>query len=188
MRFKPDARLIAAETPIVELGGPLLEVDTWLGYRRYLLDDWSMNDGVSGLRPMKEIEVGGENCFDMAWCHYAKTNLTGKQFNGEIKNVTYHENSPALLPTDDSADTKRRSCVVLYQTPIVHIDKKSRGRGIPDEDKICFDNLQTKSRVCRNRQDIASRALCKYFKLKLQTLDTIGKKSGLGTVYELFNV
>ena len=58
-------------------------------------------------------------------CHLAKNNYTGKQLPGPFKAVNYQDWHPTLSLTDDSkSGAKGRSCVVLYQTPIVHISGK----------------------------------------------------------------
>jgi len=56
LRYQTDARIIAAEVPIVEVQAPLLEVDTWLQYRDMMFNNPSV---------MNDIRLGGENCFDM---------------------------------------------------------------------------------------------------------------------------
>jgi len=56
LRYQTDARIIAAEVPIVEVQAPLLEVETWLQYRDMMFNNPSV---------MNDIRLGGENCFDM---------------------------------------------------------------------------------------------------------------------------
>jgi len=56
LRYQTDARIIAAEVPIVEVQAPLLEVETWLQYRDIMFNNPSV---------MNDIRLGGENCFDM---------------------------------------------------------------------------------------------------------------------------
>ncbi|KAL7535701.1 hypothetical protein ACHAXR_006675 [Thalassiosira sp. AJA248-18] len=154
LRFKEDSRLIAAEVPILEVQSPLLEVETWLGFRNFLVHD---------PEPMEQMADGAEQCFDMGWCHYAKNNLTGVQSHGPISNLGYHDYSPTLSLTGDSH--KGRGCVVLYQTPIVHISRMSRVT------------------ATTGRFGIAQALLCRYFRLKVGVIG----KMGLKTVYELFN-
>ena len=154
LRHKSDSRLVAAAVPILEVQSPLLEVDTWIGYRNFLAND---------PEPMEQFEVGGEQCFDMAWCHYAMNKLEGQQQNGKISVVGYHDWSPTLDLSGKDPNQQGRGCVVLYQTPIVHISKYTI--------------------VTSGRFQIASLLLCRYFRLKL---GAVGKQ-GLKTVYDVFN-
>ena len=110
---------------------------------------------------MERFEDGGEQCFDMA-----KNNMTGIQGNVGITWIGYNENSPTLSLTDNSnTGMKGRACVVLNQTPIVHISKFSR-------------------MVALDRDfEIATLLLCRYFRLKFRVVG----RGGLKTVYELFN-
>lgn len=159
LRYNPDSRLLAGEVPILEVQSPLLEVGTWLRYRTHLVND---------PEPMVELAVGGEQCFDMAWCHLAKNNLTGVQSNGKVTKVAYHnwQRAIPLSESDVDADMRGRGCVVLYQTPIVHISKYARA-----------GNFKSPRFV------FAQSHLCRYFRLKLGAVG----KGGLKTVYELFN-
>lgn len=156
LRYNPDARLMAAEVPILEVQAPLVEVPTWLAYRDFLAND---------PKPMARFEVGGEQCFDMAWCHHAKNNMTGIQGDPPIKNIGYHSQSPELSP-GDNGDARGRACMVLYQTPILHVSRYSR-----------------KSHIARHDFNVASQLLCRYFRLDL---GVVGKQ-GLKGVYEKFN-
>ena len=108
---------------------------------------------------MEQIEQGGETCFDMAWCHLARTNYEGDQGVGGISQIAYHDWSP--LVTDTS---KQHGCTVLYQTPIVHLSKRTIGM--------------------EGRFQIVSKLLCRYFRLKKGVVP----KGGLSNPFELYVV
>ncbi|KAL7526281.1 hypothetical protein ACHAXR_001408, partial [Thalassiosira sp. AJA248-18] len=170
LRYQTDARLIAAEVPILELGAPLIEVETWLRYRELIL---SAPDEV-----VYDIALGGENCFDMGWCHMAKSNMTGKQERGPIMDyaiayhqssdyyslpvVSHHDYSHGASSSSSSSSSRGRSCIVFYQTPIQHINKKTRGAD---------DTVRR-----------ANRNLCRF----LRENHGVTGAGGLWTVYDLF--
>jgi len=157
LRFNSDARVMAAEVPIVELGSPLLEVETWVGYRDFLVRNFEV---------MRSIEMGGEQLFDLGWCHYAKNNLTGYQGNGGIGYMGYMPQYPSLSLNDShnaEAGIKGRACVVFYQTPMVHMDGGT------------FVTNYAWSKATHN--------LVEYFR---QTLGVV-TKPGLKSVYHIFN-
>lgn len=124
LNHNPDPRMLAAETAIVELQAPLFEVDTWRGYRGFVARQ--TREGL-----LNWIEQGGEDCFDLAWCHYARANMTGEQLWPPKKHFSFDPNAPAYSPGDNSTDPfgGHRSCVVFYQTPVVHLNKRSLGKG-----------------------------------------------------------
>lgn len=163
-RHQKDPRLLAAETPLVEIGVPLIEVEIWLRYREMVMNNTSL---------MMRIYNGGENCFDSGWCHMAKTNMTGNQTRGTIldRDISYRADSPVVgrgsinntTTNNDDDDVEGRPCVVFYQTPMQHINKKSRTR----DDRI-------KS---------GSHNLCPYFRGEKGVVGA----GGLYYVYELFN-
>ena len=152
LRHKGDARVMAAEVPIVEVQAPLLEVNTWIAWRDFL---------ANNPKPMERFEVGGEQCFDMAWCHQAKNDLQGYQGNPGVSQISYHEGSRELT-SDDAAG---RACLVLYQTPILHVGKRAR-IGLEKTHEFL----------------VATQLLCRYFRLELGTVE----RQGLKAVYELF--
>lgn len=154
LNYWGDSRVLASEVAIVELMTPLFEVDTWLGYR-----DFIANQSQDLLNNLKR---GGEDCFDLAWCHYAKFNMVGEQM-WPPKSLGYRPSAPTYAtPVDDatvgsnvgsnvgnngdngdngdnnnSSTTAQKnqfeahnSCVVFYQTPVVHMNKKSLGKGM----------------------------------------------------------
>ena len=116
LRHHGDSCFIACTTAMLEVQSPLLEKETWLGYRKFLANE---------PEPMGTMRGGGEQCFDMAWCHYAMNNWTGTQATGPMSLVRYTDGATPLSITDDSVNdaAKGRGCVVLYQTPIVHITR-----------------------------------------------------------------
>jgi len=123
LNHQPDSRVLAAETAIVELMAPLFEVNTWLGYR----------DVIAGqsVELLEHLKKGGEDCFDLAWCHYARANLTGEQL-WPPRNHMFRDEAPAYVTSGNSSTHDRfanRSCVVFYQTPIVHKNKRSLNKG-----------------------------------------------------------
>mmetsp|Transcript_20421 Transcript_20421/g.35091 ORF Transcript_20421/g.35091 Transcript_20421/m.35091 type:complete len:162 (-) Transcript_20421:266-751(-) len=108
-----DSRILASETGIVELGSALHQVDNWLGFRDVVFQ----HPGLIDL-----IKRRGEDCFDIAWCHYSVNN--GNMTEHQLwppKNVRYNTHAPT--PLDPAA--KGKGCVVIYQTPIIHSDKHS---------------------------------------------------------------
>lgn len=151
LNYYGDSRVLASEVAIIELMTPLFEVDTWLGYR-----DVIANQSQDLLNNLKK---GGEDCFDLAWCHYAKFNMVGEQI-WPPKKLGYRPSAPTYATLDydatvgdnvgsnggdngDNGDNNNssttvakkkpfeghNSCVVLYQTPVVHMNKKSLGKG-----------------------------------------------------------
>jgi hypothetical protein len=119
-----DPRVIAAEVPIVEVMAPLLETEMWLKYRDFI-----------GSQPevMENIALGGEQCFDMGWCHFAKNNMTGTQTEGNmwdanISSFEHFDDSVTVL--DERNPSIGRSCIVFSQTPYVHISKKTRNKNL----------------------------------------------------------
>ena len=124
LRHQQDSRVLAAETALVEFGAPLMEVPTWLGFR----------DALSCVpKIMDDLQAGAENCLDVAWCHYARANLTGGQEVPPIraeKRTAYADGSLAYPLNGNSSRSqfKERSCVVLYQTPLIHGNKKTMGK------------------------------------------------------------
>mmetsp|Transcript_1048 Transcript_1048/g.2074 ORF Transcript_1048/g.2074 Transcript_1048/m.2074 type:complete len:445 (-) Transcript_1048:50-1384(-) len=149
-----DARIIAAETPIIELGAPLFQVDIWLKYRDFINSHPELVDSIA---------IGGENCFDMGWCHMAKNNMNGTQIRGKLWDyeIAYRNDSVTLL--DGTNSSNGRSCIVFYQTPIFHDSKQSLG-------------------MDPNRRDGGIR-MCDFLRGKYG----ISGKGGLHKVYELFN-
>ena len=154
LRYQSDARLIAAEVPIVELGVPLLEVETWLKYRDIMFNNPSV---------MNDLRLGGENCFDMGWCHLAKTNMTGQQQRGKMwdKDIGYGRGIEMDMSTNSTM--KGRACMVFYQTPLQHITK---GTFVRD-----------------SAWATATANVCKF----LREEKGVFGKGGSWTVYELFN-
>ncbi len=150
-----DPRIIAAEVPIIEVQAPLIEVQTWLKYSQFIQEQPELIGSIS---------VGGENCFDMGWCHFAKSNMTGRQQHGIMwdKDISFRNDQTSLFDGTNSSFVGR-SCIVFYQTPIVHISKKAR--------KMNGDVLQ------------AGKAMCDFFRGEKGVID----KSGLHKVNELFN-
>ena len=138
LMFKSDSRLLAAETPIIEVGSPLLEIQAWLNFRDFLLKEPV---------PMAILEKGAEQCFDMAWCHSAKNDMIGKQSNGDIfKKFVYNENSRVVSLNESlNNDIKRRACMIFYQTPMVHV---TQGTFVGDWDVA-----------------VGTKLLCRYFVL-----------------------
>lgn len=116
LRHTADPRLIAAEVAIVELMAPLWDVTTWLGYREVITNQPE--------QLLKNLKWGGEDCFDLTWCHYAKSNLLGEQVRPGLA-VGYHPNNPTYRFSDNSTNGSfsDKSCVVFYQTPVVHVNK-----------------------------------------------------------------
>lgn len=117
LRHQEDSRLLAAETALVELGAPIFHVETWLGYRERIAKHTEL---------IERIKVGGENWLDASWCHYARSNMIGEQM-WPSQNLVYNSELHSIDPKNESSvDTfKNRSCVVLYQTPLVHANKKA---------------------------------------------------------------
>ena len=154
LRYQSDARIIAAEVPIVEIQAPLLEVETWLKYRDIMFNNPSV---------MNDLRMGGENCFDMGWCHLAKTNMTGQQQRGKMwdKDIGYDNGIEMDLSTNSTM--KGRACMVFYQTPLQHITKGTFVR----------DPAWAK----------ATENLCKF----LREEKGVFGKGGSWTVYEQFN-
>mmetsp|Transcript_13497 Transcript_13497/g.19225 ORF Transcript_13497/g.19225 Transcript_13497/m.19225 type:complete len:424 (-) Transcript_13497:30-1301(-) len=150
-----DPRIIAAEVPIIEVQAPLIEVQTWLKYSQFIQEQPEL---------IRSISVGGENCFDMGWCHFAKSNMTGRQQHGIMwdKDISFRNDQTFLFDGANSSFVGR-SCIVFYQTPIVHISKKAR--------KTNGDSLQ------------AGKAMCDFFRGEKGVID----KSGLHKVNKLFN-
>eukprot|EP00581_Thalassiosira_minuscula_P001352 CAMPEP_0183744960 /NCGR_PEP_ID=MMETSP0737-20130205/65993_1 /TAXON_ID=385413 /ORGANISM="Thalassiosira miniscula, Strain CCMP1093" /LENGTH=485 /DNA_ID=CAMNT_0025980615 /DNA_START=375 /DNA_END=1832 /DNA_ORIENTATION=+ len=156
LRYKPDPRIMAAEVPIVEVQSPLLEVDTWLNYRNKMLYNKELMD---------QFSRGGEQCFDMAWCHSAKNNMTGLQGHGGISYIGHISSCPKISLNDaDNAGIRGSACMVLYQTPIVHVSKYTLDR---------YDVDLIKS----------AKILCEIFRLRM---GVVGKE-GLKTVYQFYN-
>ena len=119
-----DPRVIAAEVPIVEVMAPLLETEMWLRYRDFIRSQPEV---------MKNIALGGEQCFDMGWCHFAKNNMTGTQSEGimwdaNISSFEHFNSSVTLL--DERNPSIGRSCLVFSQTPYVHVSKKVRNKNL----------------------------------------------------------
>lgn len=112
LKHQADSRVMAAETAIIELMSPLIEVKTWLGYRDLVAKNPSL---------IHHLRRGADSCFDLGWCHYAKANMTGEQHWPP-------KGRPRELSFDDEA-VKSRSCVVFYQTPLVHVNKRSLPKG-----------------------------------------------------------
>lgn len=112
LQHQADSRVMASETAIIELMAPLIEVKTWLGYHNIV----SKNAHLLTL-----LKGGGETCFDLGWCHYARHNMTGYQAWPARPHLTFDPNAPTI--NDESV--KHRSCVVLYQTPMVHVNKRT---------------------------------------------------------------
>jgi len=82
-----------------------------------------------------------------------------------VSRVGYHE-SARELTAGDVGNAAGRACVVLYQTPILHVSKNARVG------------------VTRTHEFyVASLLLCRYFRLDH---GTVGKQ-GLKGAYELFN-
>lgn len=124
LRHQKDPRLLAAETALIEVMAPLFEVGTWLGYR----DAIARQPEIWG-----QVREGGEYSLDITWCHYAKANLTGSQESPRIHFEERMSYDSVLSPYSAHnnfrhGQFKERACVVLYQTPVVHGDKKAMGR------------------------------------------------------------
>ena len=153
LRHKEDTRLMAAEVPIIEIQSPLLEVDTWIKFRNIVYND---------PEPMEQIEQGGETCFDMAWCHLARNKYEGTQVPGPISQIAYHSWSPTI-DTAHPTGGEEHGCTVLYQTPIVHLSKRTI-------------NME-------GRFQTVSKLLCRYFRLKKGVIG----KGLLGSPYQLYN-
>jgi len=66
LRHNGDARVMAAEVPIVEVQAPLLEVDTWIAWRDFLAND---------PKPMERFEVGGSSASTWRGATSRKTDL-----------------------------------------------------------------------------------------------------------------
>ena len=62
---------------------------------------------------------------DSSWCHYSKNNMTGQQITPSRK--LGYDQSISIDPKNISSiyPYMNRSCVVLYQTPIMHGDARS---------------------------------------------------------------
>ncbi|EED92672.1 predicted protein [Thalassiosira pseudonana CCMP1335] len=117
LRPREDTRVLAAEVPIVEINNPLFEVGVWLGYRDLISKQ-------SEILPL--IEQGADYCLDVSWCHYAQNNAEGVQEVPPIGDILFEKNSPTLsLDSTASEAEKRPSCVVFYQSPMVHLNKQS---------------------------------------------------------------
>ena len=161
LRYQSDPRLLAGEVTISELGYTMLEVSTWLRYREILVNETEV---------MRNISLGGENCFDMGWCHLAKNDMVGRQERGpildrDIEYVASHgENSSHVMEVNDSTEgaIRGRSCVVFYQTPLQHVNKKS----------FVHDDAQIE----------ASKGLCQFFRGQKGVIGA----GGLWTVHQLF--
>ena len=113
-----DSRIIAAETPIIEVGSPLFEVNTWLGYRDVVLKHTEV---------LPDVRLGGEHCFDLSWCHYARATLKGHQDCGNIEAIQYNDKYPTVSHNIASltvSEVTEPSCVVFYQTAMVHLNKQ----------------------------------------------------------------
>ena len=84
-----DIRVIAGETAIVEIMMPLIDVRTWLGYRAIILNQ-------SEEELLQPIRSRGEDCFDLAWCHYARHGKDGmlSEQTYPQSNMNYNPNSP----------------------------------------------------------------------------------------------
>jgi len=154
LTYQQDTRVIAAEVPIVEVQAPILEVETWLRYSKFIQSEPSL---------MTSILLGGENCFDMGWCHLAKNNMQGKQLHGIMwdRDISFRKDQSFLL--DGTNSTVGRSCIVFYQTPIIHNSKQTR---------------QVSGTVMRENS-----ALCDFLREKKGVID----KEGPHKVNELFN-
>mmetsp|Transcript_38231 Transcript_38231/g.80434 ORF Transcript_38231/g.80434 Transcript_38231/m.80434 type:complete len:460 (+) Transcript_38231:82-1461(+) len=130
LRHRNDVRILAAETAIIEVGTPILRASTWLGFRNLILEHHP--------KLVDAIRDGGEYWLDAAWCHFAKSNLTGMQPHPtvDVTNVvtTLDDTASrlpfAIDPADESSAYPYRdlSCVVLYQTPMVHGNMKTLER------------------------------------------------------------
>jgi len=162
LRPKKDSRIIAAESPIVEIQSPLVEVETWLGYR-----NWIKNNP----EPMELIEQGAEAVFDMAWCHFSRNNMRGQQMHGRhhyrlMDDLDQHRDVskiPTLSLTDNSNNgVQGRSCVVFYQTPIIHLSKRTISHA--------------------GRFEVASELLRNFFRKKHGAIS----KSGINIAVEIF--
>eukprot|EP01082_Thalassiosira_pseudonana_P006331 g6110.t1 g6110 contig20:821200-822666(-) len=126
-----DSRIIAAETPIIEVGSPLFEVNTWLGYRDVVLKHTEV---------LPDVRLGGEHCFDLSWCHYARATLKGHQDCGNIEAIQYNDKYPTVshnIASVTVSEVTEPSCVVFYQTPMVHLNKQSLNKKADD-----FGNAQ----------------------------------------------
>lgn len=161
LRYQSDPRLLAGEVTISELGYTMLEVSTWLRYRELLVNE---------TEAMRDISLGGENCFDMGWCHLAKNDMVGRQERGPIMDhdighrASHGENSSHVVEVNDSTvgAIRGRSCVVFYQTPLQHVSKKT---------------------FVHNAEQIeASKGLCQFFRGKKGVIGA----GGLWTVHQLF--
>ena len=117
-----DIRVIAGETAIVEIMMPLIDVRTWLGYRAIILNQ-------SEEELLQPIRSRGEDCFDLAWCHYARHGKDGmlSEQTYPQSNMNYNPNSPhfeydiannngggladaaSSLPSDASSTTNKQS-------------------------------------------------------------------------------
>lgn len=122
LRHQWDSRQIAAETAIIELGSPCFEVGTWLGYRNVVRNDTAL---------VQLLQSGGEDCFDLAWCHYARTNFTGHQEWPQKNLQGYNPHRPAFTDVNGKISVggfDRRSCVVFYQSAVVHASFSTMGK------------------------------------------------------------
>eukprot|EP00986_Skeletonema_menzelii_P017509 scaffold20006_cov94-Skeletonema_menzelii.AAC.1 len=63
---------------------------TWLKYSQFIQEQPEL---------IRSISFGGENCFDMGWCHFAKSNMTGRQQHGIMwdKDISFRNDQTFLL-------------------------------------------------------------------------------------------
>eukprot|EP00970_Alexandrium_tamarense_P013477 scaffold3416_cov237-Alexandrium_tamarense.AAC.5 len=110
-----DSRMIAAVTPIIEVGSSLFEVNTWHGYRDVVLKH---------VEVLLDVRPSGENCFDLSWCHYATATQKGHQDCGNIKSILYNDKYPTVsysIASVTVSEVTYPSCVVFYQTPMIPV-------------------------------------------------------------------
>ena len=103
------------------------------------------------------IDINLHCCFCYR-CHLAKNNYEGTQANGQVSQLAYHDWSPTI-----DTDKSPHGCIVLYQTPIVHLSKNTINMA--------------------GRFETVSKLLCRHFRLKKGVIG----KGGLGFAYQLFN-
>lgn len=116
---------------------PLIDVTTWLDYREIIM---KQND----TELLQHIRNGGEDCFDLAWCHNVRQGNGMQDWQDRpTKTLRYDESSPKFQYdkastynfSGDAAELYsvaelmggfyNRSCVVLYQLPIIHGNGKA---------------------------------------------------------------
>ena len=119
LRHQADSRIVAAETALIELMVPLFTVDTWLGLRQIILSLPIL---------LERIKAGGTNYIDGWWCHYAKTSLLEEHQQSPTQDPSIYKPTNHLIDPKNISSISRlmeRSCVILYQTPVVHSNKKT---------------------------------------------------------------